>query len=192
MGVGLIDPRSNRSQSVLQAAYFIFYGMLRLALSAYLMHRFRFWGDTPGECFVIPHALPHIDVRLPLILGTALRIVWDLSFTMMTLLWLIKAILRRGEMQVTAQDFLDDLKQKSARIQMTYITVMCVINFLAPYVVPFIWNVSWTITIVLANQGHVLGDEYIFTFGQVGALVAFVASFYAISSSYLRKRWASS
>ena len=36
---------------------------------------------------------------------------------------------------------------------------------------PFIWNVAWASAILRANQGHVLGDEYIFTFGQVGALV---------------------
>jgi len=98
-------------------------------------------------------------VRLPLIFGAALRIVWDLSFAIITLRWLIKAILRRREIQVTVQDFLDDLKQKPAWIQMTSIDTVYVINFLAPYVVPFIWNAYWTITIVFANQGHVLADN---------------------------------
>ena len=51
----------------------------------------------------------------------------------------------------------------------------------------FIWNTSWTVAVLLANRGHVLGDEYIFTFGQVGALVAVVASLYGIVSSYLGK-----
>ena len=90
---------------------------------------------------------------------------------------------------MTVPDILEDLKQKPA---WTQIVIHCVINFLAPYVVPFIWNAYWTITTVLANQGHVLRDEYIFTFGQVGALVAFVASFYTIGGSYLSKRWAAS
>ena len=188
MGIAVIDPRSN--QSLLQVAYFALYGMLRLAISTYLIYRFRSWGNTSGQCFVIPHSLPHIDVRLPLILGTAFRIVWDLSFTMLALRWLIRSILRRREIQGTVQDFLQDQKQKSAWIQMAYIVIACVVNFFSPYMVPFIWNAYWTITIVLANQGHVLGDEYIFTFGQVGALVAFVASFYAMGSSYLSKRWA--
>jgi len=187
IGTGIIDPRSK--QSLLHAAYFIFYGMLRLAISAYLIHRFRFWENTPGHCFVIPHALPHIDVRVLLILGTALRIVWDLTFTVMALIGVIFGW--RG-IQGMVQDFLEGLKQESASIPMAPIVIICVLNFFAPYVVPFIWNIYWTITIALANQGHVLGDEYIFTFGQVGALVALVASLYAIGSSYLSERWAAS
>ena len=127
MGIAVIDPRSN--QSLLQIAYFALYGMLRLAISTYLIYRFRSWGNASGHCFVIPHALPHIDVRLPLILGTALRIVWDLSFTMLALRWLIRSILRRREIQGTVQDFLQDQKQKPAWIQMTYIVIACVVNF---------------------------------------------------------------
>jgi len=81
------------------------------------------------------------------------------------------------------------LKQAPAWVQAV---IQCVVGFLAPYMVPFIWNAYWTITIVLANQGHVLGDENTFTLGQVGVLVAFVASFYSIGSSYLSKRWTAS
>jgi len=182
----MIDPRS--SQSLLQTAYFAYFGMLRLAISAYLIYRFRFWGNKPGQCFIIPHAPPHIDVRVPLILGTALRIVWDLSYFPQALGQFIMAIQGRDQIQRTVQDFLQDQKQKSAWTRMTYVVIACVVNVFFPYVVPFIWNAYWTITIVLANRGHILGDEYIYTFGQVVALVAFVASFYAIGSSYLRKR----
>ena len=54
-------------------------------------------------------------------------------------------------------------------------------------VVLFIWNTYWTIALIRANQGHVVGDENIFTFGQVGSLVALVASLYGIVSTYLGK-----
>jgi len=186
-GIGLTDPRSN--QSPLQRTYFAFYAMLRLGISAFLIYRFRFWGNTSGQCFVIPHALPHIGLRVPLILGTTLRIAWDLGYTVITLFWLIGKIRGSPTTPRTVQDW---LQQKPASTRTMYIVIGSVINVSVPYVVPFIWNAYWTITIVLANQGHVLGDEYLFTFGQVGALVAFVASFYTIGSSYLSKRWAAS
>jgi hypothetical protein len=54
------------------------------------------------------------------------------------------------------------------------------------------WDAYWTITFVLANRTHILGDEYIFSFGQVGALVTLAASFYKIWNSYLGKPCVSS
>jgi len=182
MAIGVIDPRSN--QSLLQRAYFIFYGMLRLAISAYLIYRFRFWGNTPGQCFVIPHALPHIDVRVPLILGTALRIAWDLLFTAVLSLQLTCEILGWSEAKSLPLEASLGLKQESSLNDMKVYAYLGVITFL----VPFIWNAYWTITILIANRGHVLGDDYAFTVGQVCALIAFVASFHIIWSSYLSKR----
>ena len=49
------------------------------------------------------------------------------------------------------------------------------------------WNAYWTITFVLANRTHISGNEYIFSFGQVGALVTLAASVYKILNSYLGK-----
>jgi hypothetical protein len=50
-----------------------------------------------------------------------------------------------------------------------------------------IWDAGWTASLVLTNKTHILGDEYIFSFGQVGALVTLAASFYKIGNSYLGK-----
>jgi len=122
--------------------------------------------------------------------GTALRIIWDVWDTTGELFWVINAIFGRRRALMTADDYLKRLKQEPAWFRILSIVMAVIINFWVPYVVPFIWNAYWTITTILANQGHVLGDEYIFTFGQVGALVAFFASFYAIGNSYISKPWA--
>ena len=149
-----IDHRSNLA--MLHRAYFAIYGILRLAISSYLIYRFRIWGNTPGRCFVVPHVLPHIDVRVPLIFGTALRIAWDRSMTMISARALIIGIFVQrkawpssplGDLLGSEQEFPSDLKGS--------LTFWGAISFL----VPFIWNASWTLTIVVMNQGHVLGDE---------------------------------
>ena len=179
---GIIKRHSNRS--MLQRAYFTFYVILRIALSVYLIYRFGFWGNTPGQCFVIPQ----YSLQM---LGATLRIVWDTLFNTPVVGWLIKATSRQHEIQGTPQERLEALKQESARIQLRDSVISLMALWFA-HVVPLIWNAYWTTTVVLANQGHVLGDEYIFTFGQVGALVVFFASFYTIGNSYLRKRWTAS
>ena len=174
--VGVIDPHSNRS--MLQVAYFILYGMLRLALSAYLIYRFRYWENTSGRCFAVSHAGPvHIgmETRTKLIALTACYIALDLS---LATLGLIRQI-RRGR---AVLDFTKGLVHP-AWTQKKYTAVMRG----GLYLGLFTGNIISTITLVHANRGHVLGDEYMFTFGQVGALVVLAGSFYAMVNSFLRK-----
>ena len=186
---------------MLQRAYFIFFLISRISLSAYLIHRFRFWENTPGNCFVLlptplGNLLQKIEFLRPigavelLIAGSALRIILQSVAIALS----IKAAVvefRWHEIGKTLQELLEDWKQKPARIRRLNIIIQVSILFLN-FVVPLIWNIYWTTRVVLANHSHVLGDEYTFTFGQVGALVVFVASFYAIANSYLRKQWAAS
>jgi len=185
--MGVLDKYSR--QTALQHAYVAFYGMLRLAISAYLIHRLRFWENTSGQCFVIPRAHPRVDVRVALTLGAALRIAADLIATAASLYRIGREISGWRDRDVLANpDIRLDFKQGLDRKEKVFLVSACVILF----VIPIIWNTCWTITIVLANQGYILGDEYSLNFGQVGTLVAFVASFYVIWSSYLSKRWAAS
>ena len=38
----------------------------------------------------------------------------------------------------------------------------------------FVWDLYWTIKLMLTNRSLLVGNEYIFGFGQVGALVALI------------------
>ena len=193
---GIIERPSYRL--MLQRAYFIFFSLSRISLSAYLIHRFRCWENTPGQCFVLPptpwgdllhkiESLRHISAVQVLIFGSALRII---SQSVGIVLSIKAAVVefRWHEIGETLQECLEDWKQRPARVRRRNIIIQVSILFLN-FVIPLIWNTYWTTRIVLANHSHLLGDEYTFTFGQVSALVAFVASFYAIANSYIRKQW---
>jgi hypothetical protein len=45
---GRVDRRSGR----LQAIYLVSYRVLRVAILSYVIHRFRLWSNTPGQCFI--------------------------------------------------------------------------------------------------------------------------------------------
>jgi len=184
IAAGVIDRRSNRSRSMLQAAYFVFYGILRLAMSTHLLHRFRFWENTSGQCFTILRfrsamiEILKIETRTVLIVLVACYVASDLLLVALIL------IMQMRLMRVVQERTLEVLKDVLPALPYAAI-IRAVSGF--SFLGLFIVNASWTVIIVYSNQRHVLGDEYVFTFGQVGALVALAGSFYAIVNSFLRK-----
>jgi len=184
IAAGVIDPHSNRSRSKLQVAYFLFYAMLRLAMSANLIYRFQFWENIPGQCFDTGASPVYIeiDTRTSLIALTACYIALDLSFATLVL---IRPLRHGREIRGTVLDFLKGLAHPGWT-QNPY-TVIMRGSQVCLYLGLFTGNAISTITIVHANRGRLLGDEYMFTFGQVGVLVALAGSFYAIVNSFLRK-----
>ena len=166
-----------------QIAWSMLYLILRIAISAYVLSRLRFWSDTPGQCFIIPVA-PHIDGIKLFTAWTALRIAAGVV-QLIIFLRVGKSMRQIQGSMGTTKPLTDGHLERSRASCLVWSYVL--FKILMP-VVPFIFNTYWTVALVLANQGHVLGDENIFTFGQVGALVALVASLYGIVSSYLGKR----
>ena len=187
---GIIARPSNRL--MLQRAFFIFFLILRISLSAYLIHRFRFWANTPGQCFVLPpESLDGQNSTVELLMfGAVLSVIFQSVEVALSIKTAVAESRRHG-IKKTLQEHLKDWKRRPAGIRRLR-TFNHVSDLFFDHVVSLIWNIWWTVRVILANHSHVLGDEYTFTFGQVGALVVFVASFYAIANSYIRKRWAAS
>ena len=175
------DNNDHSKRTRVQYAYFIFYGILRIAISAFYVYRLRFWSTTPGQCFVIPVIIPYTDGVKAFLAWTAIRITEEVMLVLALLYSQCVSFLvpeRNMEKQISHQKDPQEEKLSSPTQGLS--------SFKAPKADgPLILNAYCTIRVLLANRGHVLGGEYTFTFGQVGALVALVASLYGTVSSYL-------
>lgn len=182
----------------LQIIYFGTFEMLRFAMLSYLLYRFvRFWSNTSGQCFVpSPGGTGGPGEMVALSLGMVIPTASEIHLIIATLVDINKGMSRRSQKETDTAAEVQDVEATTIDYQKLQDTAFWtkrkkhVLIFLVRFVVrgfAFTCSVCWVMAVVRANRTHILGDEYIFSFGQVSALVALAASFYKIGSSFLGK-----
>ena len=198
----------------LQAIFVMCFRMSRIAILSYLIYRFvRLWNNAPGQCFILSDYTGYPDnIKFPITL-MAFRILWDISFGIQTLVYITSKTCHhciddmdgRAEDPDTALEMaLDmtlnmalnmapgpyqgsDLKKQVEEIldaiRMPFRIFFFVLRSTSRGAYSMI-NSAYSIWVVFANRAHIVGDEYMLSFGQVAALVALGASFYKIWISF--------
>lgn len=177
----------------LQIIYFGTFEMLRFAMLSYLLYRFvRFWSNTSGQCFIpIPGGTGSPGEMVTLSLGMVIPTASEIHLIIATLVYINKGMSRRSQKETgTAVEVqattIDDQKLLAFWTKRKKHILIFIVRFVVRGLA-FTCSVYWVMAVVHANRMHIVGDEYIFSFGQVSALVALAASFYKIGNSFLGK-----
>jgi len=190
-----IDPINWQSKR-LKIIYFMAYKMLRVATFSYLIYRsLGPWSNNPGRCFITMMGTTGgpIEGRMFAVLLMFATSSETCSITVALVNIIREAISYQSREENDTATEVQDMGATVIDNQNTQDTAFWTerkkhtLIFLARVVaggLPLTSITYWIIHVILANRMHILGDENIFSFGQVTPLVMLAALFYRIWDSY--------
>ena len=185
----------------LQFIFLMCFRMLRIAILSYLIYRFvRLWSNTPGQCFILSvHTSYPDNIKFPITL-IAFCILSDASFGIRTLFYITSTTCRqhvaamdelKKDLAVVPDATLDAALDRLSKDLNADLNVIKMIFGITAFLTRSFGrgtfamiNSAYSIWLVFANRGNIVGDEYILGFGQVAALVTLGASLYKIWISF--------
>ena len=188
----------NRRGTRLQHIYFTTFEILQFAILSYLLYRFVWlWSNTSGQCFIAwPDGTGSPEEMVVLFVRMAFSAALMIPFIMASLVDINRGVPRRSQEETGTAAEVQDVEATTIDGQKPQDTTFWtkrkkhVLIFLGRFFARWllsIWGTYLVMEVVRANRAYMLGDEYIFSFGQVAALVAFAASLYKIGNSFFGK-----
>ena len=171
------------------------YKMLRVATSSYLIYRsVSHWSNNPGQCFITgTGAAGDPDNGQVFVLLLTLATLSEICSIIGALVRISKAICYQSREENDTANAVREMEATVIDNQNTQDTALWTkrknhtLIFLARVVaggLSLTFITYWIIHVILANRTHILGDENVFSYGQVIPVVTLAASFYRIWDSY--------